>query len=84
MADLADGLHVIVKRDCPTCRLVEPVLAALAAQDGALTVYCQDDPDFPAGFDEVVDDRGLRHSYGLDIEIVPTVIRVDFASIRVS
>jgi len=76
MADLADGLHVIVKRDCPTCRLIEPVLAAMAAQDGALTVYCQDASDFPADFHGVVDDRGLRHSYGLDIEIVPTVIRV--------
>jgi len=40
-------LVAIVKRDCPTCRLVAPVLAELA--DGALplTVYSQDDPRSP-------------------------------------
>ncbi len=76
MAALDDGLHIIVKRDCPTCRLIEPVLAALAEQDWTLTIYSQDDADFPAGFEGVVDDRALGHSYGLDIEIVPTLIRV--------
>jgi len=36
---LPDGLVAIVKRDCPTCRLVAPVLAELADRDVPLTVY---------------------------------------------
>jgi hypothetical protein len=65
-----DGLVVVVKRDCPTCHLVSPVLAALPG----LTVWSQDDPAFPAGLD-VGDDRDLDVSVGLDIETVPTLIR---------
>ena len=42
-----DGLIAVVKHDCPTCVLTVPVLATLA-QAGGLTVYCQDDPAFPA------------------------------------
>ena len=41
-----DGLVVVVKRDCPTCELVAPVLADLARTMG-VTVYSQDDPSFP-------------------------------------
>ncbi len=44
---LADGLHLIVKRDCPTCVLIEPAIAQLAATSQPLTVYSQDDPSFP-------------------------------------
>ena len=47
-AALPDGLVAIVKADCPTCRLVEPVLHELAAGDERLTVVTQDDPSFPA------------------------------------
>ena len=54
---LPDGWVVVLKRDCPTCILVEPVLHQLAAA-GELTVYSQDDPGFPAGL-PVVDDREL-------------------------
>ena len=73
---LPDGLVAIVKRDCPTCRLVAPVLADLAAGDDALTVYSQDDPTFPDGV-EVVDDTALDVSFALDLETVPTLLRVD-------
>ncbi len=69
-----DGLVAVVKRDCPTCELVATVLAELSRRDG-LTVYCQDDPDFPAAVAEVIDDRALDVSYDLAIEIVPTLIR---------
>ena len=72
-----EGLAVIVKRDCPTCTLIEPVLARLAASDIPLTVYSQDDPTFPPDIPEVVDDTSLERSYHLQIEIVPTVIRVE-------
>jgi hypothetical protein len=76
MAVLPDGLVAVVKRDCPTCNLVAPVLAELAA-DGMLplTVYSQDDPTFPEGL-PVIDDRSLDTSFGLDLDTVPTLLRV--------
>jgi hypothetical protein len=72
--ELPDGWVAVVKRDCPTCVLVEPVLAQLHAA-GPLTVYSQDDPEFPAGV-RVVDDRELEASWRLKVETVPTLIRV--------
>jgi hypothetical protein len=65
----------VVKRDCPTCVLVAPVLAELAART-KLTVYTQDDPTFPEGLD-AVDDRDLEVSYHHEIEAVPTLLRVE-------
>jgi hypothetical protein len=70
-----NGLLAIVKRDCPTCALVAPVLADLEKREG-LTVYCQDDPTFPEDVSEVADDTALDVSYRLGIEIVPTLIRL--------
>ena len=67
---------VVAKRDCPTCDLVQPVLREIAASGAPLTVYTQDDPAFPPGLDPV-DDRALEHSWRLDIETVPTLIRLD-------
>ncbi|MFP8876750.1 MAG: thioredoxin family protein, partial [Myxococcota bacterium] len=73
--DLPSGLVAVVKRDCPTCELVVPVLAELAAR-GALSIYSQDDPEFPEGL-AVQDDRELELSYHHDIEAVPTLLRVE-------
>jgi hypothetical protein len=75
MAELPDGLVAIVKRDCPTCNLVAPVLATLAADSVPLTVYSQDDPTFPDGV-RVVDDRDLQMSFALDLDTVPTLLCV--------
>ncbi|MGY1814372.1 thioredoxin family protein [Blastococcus sp. SYSU D00820] len=75
MFAVPDGLVAVVKRDCPTCVLVEPVLRRLAAS-GPLTVYSQDDPGFPAGI-AVVDDRELEASWRLGIETVPTLLRIE-------
>ncbi|MBK9180628.1 MAG: thioredoxin family protein [Acidimicrobiales bacterium] len=72
---LPDGLAVIVKRDCATCRLVEPVLAELAAA-GRLTVLTQDDPAFPASV-EHDHDADLAVSWHWAIETVPTVLRIE-------
>src|SRR5437016_5437952 len=72
---LPDGLVAIVKHDCPTCQLVVPVLTELAAAGLPLTIYSQDDPAFPPGL-PVVDDTGLEISLQLDIETVPTLLRV--------
>ena len=74
---LPDGLVVVLKRDCPTCTLIEPVLKQLVATDTPLTVYTQDDPTFPASIPNVVDDTNLEYSYHLNIETVPTLIRME-------
>lgn len=71
-----DGLIVVVKRDCPTCTLIEPVLQKIAGGNEACAVYSQDDPSFPAGIDGVIDDTALEHSFRRNIEIVPTLIRM--------
>ena len=67
-----DGLVAVVKRECPTCELVAPVLAGLGA---AVTVYSQDDPAFPEGC-AARDDRDLEVSFALDIATVPTLLVV--------
>jgi len=73
---LGDGLHLIVKRDCPTCVAIEPAIAQLIAQaEDELAVYSQDDPGFPSGV-EVIDDTGLAVSWHHDIETVPTLLRM--------
>ena len=73
---LPEGLVAIVKRDCPTCQLVVPVFRQLvAAGNQPLTVYSQDDPSFPPGL-SVIDDTSLDVSYRLNIETVPTLLRV--------
>ena len=70
-----DGLVAVVKHDCPTCVLTAPVLVELGRGAG-LTVYSQDDPDFPADIAALVYDSELDFSHRLRIEIVPTLIRM--------
>ena len=72
----SDGLIIVAKRDCPTCTMLEPVYATLSVGDGGLTVYTQDDPGFPESVPAVYD-SDLEVSYHLDIETVPTLIRVE-------
>ena len=79
---LPDGVVVVVKRDCPTCTLIEPVLAHLAGGPTPLTVITQDDPAFPdlgaaaQPTARVVHDADLAWSWHHGIETVPTVITV--------
>lgn len=75
-----------VKEDCPTCRLVIPVLAELSEaftehvefhvigqdQAGNETLVSEFAPPFP-----LLDDSGLRVSYQSDVETVPTVVLTD-------
>ena len=68
---LPDGLVVVVKEECETCRMVAPLLADVCDA----TVYTQDDPTFPAGVD-AIHDADLAISWHHDIETVPTLIRV--------
>jgi hypothetical protein len=74
---LPDGLVAVVKRDCPTCVLVAPVLGQIAAGGRALTVYSQDDPEFPAEVAPRVDDHELVMSWHHHIQTVPTLLRVE-------
>jgi len=70
---LRDGWSLIVKRECATCAMIVPVIARLARELSALTVYTQDDPSFPEGVDSV-DDSDLAASWHADIDTVPTLI----------
>jgi len=69
------SLKVFLKRDCPTCQLVEPVVRAMQAR--GIEVYSQDDPGFPESVTGVMDDRELGASFRHAIEIVPTLIRFE-------
>src|SRR5581483_7476993 len=71
-----EGVVAVVKRDCPTCVLVAPVLADLAGRGVVGAVVSQDDAAFPPGV-EVVDDRDLDVSLALEIRTVPTLVRFE-------
>ncbi len=69
-----NGLVAVVKRDCPTCELIAPVLADIEARS-SLTVFTQDDPAFPASVVAKVHDADLAFSWHHNIETVPTLMR---------
>ena len=69
-----EGLIAVVKRDCPTCVLIEPVLAELAAGKH-LAVFTQDDPGFPESIGQPIDDTALNVSHTLGSRVVPASIR---------
>ncbi|MEE2608372.1 MAG: thioredoxin [Pseudomonadota bacterium] len=67
---------LVVKKDCPTCALIEPVIKQLSdIFNNSLTIYVQDDPSFPESVANKIDDSSLEFSYKQKIEIVPTLIR---------
>ncbi|MFP5577423.1 MAG: thioredoxin [Acidimicrobiia bacterium] len=79
---LPDGFVAVVKQDCPTCQLIEPVLVRLAAAAALAAVVTQDDPSFPDLSDagaaaECRFDEDLTISYLWDIETVPTLLRIE-------
>jgi len=79
---LPDGFVAVVKRDCPTCELVEPVLVQLADAAALVGVVTQDDPSFPdlsaaGSAPERRFDEDLATSYLWDIETVPTLLRIE-------
>ncbi|MBT3371493.1 MAG: thioredoxin family protein [Rhodospirillaceae bacterium] len=75
MDAIENGLVAVVKEDCQTCVMIEPVLAQLAT--GGMAVYSQDNPGFPASVPSVLDDRELETSFNLEIETVPTLVRYE-------
>jgi hypothetical protein len=76
MTDDSPHYTIVVKHDCPTCVLVEAAIVELLAAGCQIQVWCQDDPAFPAAIDSVAFDEDLEQSWRLDIETVPTVIRL--------
>jgi len=60
-----EGIVAVVKRDCPTCALVAPVLEDLVVRGIVSTILREDDDD------------GLEASWRLGIETVPTLVRGD-------
>ena len=72
----ADGLHLVVKRDCPTCVMIEPVIRKLASHS-FLNIYVQDNADFLADISGQQDDRSLERSYHLDIDTAPTLLNYE-------
>ncbi|MXV95146.1 MAG: thioredoxin [Gemmatimonadetes bacterium] len=67
----------VVKDECETCHLAAPVLTEIHRAGYPLAVYWQDDGAFldPVLAAAAVDDRALEHSFHLDVETVPTLIR---------
>ena len=74
---ISDGLVAFVKRACPTCTLIEGELQEASRAVPAFRVVTQDDPRFPAGVANVVDDRELDHSWLNGIEATPTLLRFE-------
>ena len=72
---MPDGLAVFVKRACPTCTLIEPVMQRTSKSVPAFQVVSQDDPKFPSGVANLLDDRELDQSWLNNIEATPTLIR---------
>lgn len=79
---LPDGFVAVVKQDCPTCQLIEPVLVQLVDAAELVAVVSQDDPSFPdlstaSSTPERTFDEDLAISYLWDIETVPTLLRIE-------
>ncbi len=77
MKNFPDGLIAVVKRDCRTCSMIQPVITRLADCRTPFTLLSQDDPDFFSGVTKVIDDTELAYSYQLNIEVVPSLLRVE-------
>lgn len=72
---LPEGYLIFVSRECETCREITPAFSELARMGSPVTFVSQDDPDFPEGITEVLDDRDLELSWRLNIEVTPTALR---------
>ena len=75
MSNIQANYVLVLKEDCPTCALVEPIVADIANAGLSLRVWSQDNPKFPSTVATVEDDRTLEQSYFLNIETVPTLIK---------
>ena len=74
-SELADGFVAFVKKDCPTCELIVPVLEQLTESQVLRTIFTQDDASFP-NLPITSDDTSLEVSFLHEIETVPTLLKV--------
>lgn len=74
---LNDGLVVFAKRACETCVLIEREMLRASRELTGFQVVSQDDPQFPAGVADVVDDHELDLSWRNNVEFMPTLIRFE-------
>ena len=77
MTTFSDGLYLVLKRECPTCSMIEPVVRALAKDDDigrSIKFFVQDDPDYLNDLSQIQVDNQLKWSFLLGIETVPTLI----------
>ena len=75
-----DGFHLVLKRDCPTCTLIEPEIRKLVESGNFgqnFRIHIQDDPSYLSDLSQSVSDASLESSYRLKIETVPTLIRFE-------
>lgn len=71
----ANKFTVVLKKECPTCELIEPVLRQLVNEyEHNISIYVQDDLTFPKSIETKLDDTSLEFSYTNNVEIVPTLI----------
>ena len=66
---------LVVKEDCETCRLLASLTKRLI-DELDITIYSQDNPDFPAGV-PVIDDTELEYSFNHRLETVPTLLKFE-------
>ena len=78
MAFSPDGWILVCKEACATCTHIRPVYQQLLDADLPLTIITQDNPNFPV--ETAVHDHTLEHSFRLNIDIVPTLIRFENGS----
>lgn len=75
MHPTSDGLYIVCKRDCETCVMIQSVFEQIAKGRLPVTIYSQDDPAFPNK--TAVYDQTLEASFRLNIETVPTLLRLE-------
>ena len=76
-SDAPPRFDVVVKSDCPTCQVLLPVLAEMEQAGLDMQVHYQDDGRFLQGLATVRDDTSLERSFLLDIDTVPTLVRME-------
>ena len=52
----ADGLAVFVKKECPTCRLIQPIIRDLAKRTDSIVVFAQDDVSAVEGLNVITEE----------------------------
>ena len=75
-----DGYHLVLKRDCPTCTLIEPEVRKLVESGDFgqnFRIHIQNDPSYLSDLSQSVSDASFESSYRLKIETVPTLIRFE-------